>query len=98
MLETWFFVRQIIPLLLVGVFIVGVVGEILKSTGIVETWLGGEGFRQSFIAAIIGALSYFATMMEAPFVSMLMKVGMGKGAALALLLAGSDVEMQDNLV
>lgn len=97
MMETWFFVRQIVPLLLIGVFIVGVVGEILKSTNIVEVYLGGEGFRQSFLASIIGALSYFATMTEAPFVHTLMKLGMGKGAALALLLAGPGLSLPNML-
>ncbi|WP_280959706.1 permease [Archaeoglobus profundus] len=97
MMETWFFVKQIVPLLLVGVFIVGVVGEVLKATNIVETYLGGEGVRQSFIAAIIGALSYFATMTEAPFVDTLMKLGMGKGPALALLLAGPGLSLPNML-
>ena len=97
MMETWFFVRQIVPLLLVGVFIVGVAGEILKATDIVETYIGGEGVKQSFIAAIIGALSYFATMTEAPFVDTLMKLGMGKGPALALLLAGPGLSLPNML-
>lgn len=97
MLETWFFVKQIIPLLLIGVFIVGVVGEILKATDIVEVYLGGEGLRQSFLAAIIGALSYFATMTEAPFVDTLMKLGMGNGPALALLLAGPGLSLPNML-
>ncbi|AAB89008.1 MULTISPECIES: permease [Archaeoglobus] len=97
MLETWFFVKQIIPLLLVGVFIVGVVGEILKATDVVEVYLGGEGVGQSFLAALIGALSYFATMTEAPFVDTLMKLGMGKGPALALLLAGPGLSLPNML-
>lgn len=97
MLETWFFVKQIIPLLLIGVFIVGVVGEILKTTNIVEVYLGGEGLTQSFIAAVIGALSYFATMTEAPFVDTLMKLGMGNGPALALLLAGPGLSLPNML-
>jgi len=95
--ETWFFVKQIFPLLLVGVFIVGMVGEVLKETELVETYLGGEGFKQSFLATIIGALSYFATLTEAPFVKMLMGLGMGKGAALALLLAGPGLSLPNML-
>ncbi len=97
MLETWFFVKQIIPLLLVGVFIVGVVGEILRTTDVVEVYLGGEGVGQSFLAALIGALSYFATMTEAPFVDTLMKLGMGNGPALALLLAGPGLSLPNML-
>ncbi|AGK60839.1 putative permease [Archaeoglobus sulfaticallidus PM70-1] len=97
MLETWFFVKVIIPLLLLGVFIVGVIGEILKNTDVIYVWLGGEGLRQSFLATIIGALSYFATMTEAPFVEMLMRLGMGSGAALALLLAGPGLSLPNML-
>ena len=55
--------------------------------------LGGEGVRQSFLATIIGAVSYFATMTEAPFVDTLMGLGMGKGPALALLLTGPGISL-----
>jgi uncharacterized membrane protein YraQ (UPF0718 family) len=96
-METWFFVKQIIPPLLIGVFVVGVVGELLKETELVSTYLGGEGLQQSFLASIIGALSYFATLTEAPFVKMLMELGMGKGAAIALLLAGPGISLPNML-
>jgi len=73
--ETWWFVRIIFPLLLAGVFIVGIIGALLPSEW-VETWLGGAGLRQSFLATMIGAITYFATMTEAPFVDTLMNLGM----------------------
>jgi len=92
MRETWWFVRIIFPLLLLGVFIVGIIGAVLPPQW-VETWLGGEGVRQSFLATIIGAVSYFATMTEAPFVDTLMGLGMGKGPALALLLTGPGISL-----
>jgi len=90
--ETWWFVRMIFPLLLVGVFIVGIIGEVLPQEWI-ETWLGGAGLRQSFFATLIGAVTYFATMTEAPFVDTLMNLGMGKGPALALLLTGPGISL-----
>jgi len=90
--ETWWFVRIIFPLLLVGVFIVGIIGAVLPQAWI-ETWLGGAGLRQSFLATLIGAVTYFATMTEAPFVDTLMKLGMGKGPALALLLTGPGISL-----
>ncbi len=90
--ETWLFVRIIFPLLLVGVFVVGIIGAALPRTWI-ETWLGGSGLRQSFLATLIGAIAYFATMTEAPFVSTLMKLGMGVGPALALLLTGPGLSL-----
>jgi len=90
--ETLWFVRLIFPLLLLGVFVVGVVGKLLPEEWI-RTWLGGNGVRSSFLATLIGALSYFATLTEAPFVSTLMKLGMGKGPALALLLTGPGLSL-----
>lgn len=84
--------RIIFPLLLVGVFIVGIIGKLLPQQWI-ETWLGGNGLRASFLATMIGSISYFATMTEAPFVDTLMKLGMGKGPALALLLTGPGLSL-----
>jgi len=90
--ETWWFVRMIFPLLLAGVFIVGIIGAVLPQEWI-ETWLGGNGLQQSFLATLIGAVTYFATMTEAPFVDTLMNLGMGKGPALALLLTGPGISL-----
>ncbi|WP_017873412.1 permease [Candidatus Caldatribacterium saccharofermentans] len=90
--ETFWFVRLIFPLLLLGVFVVGVIGKLLPETWI-RTWLGGNSIRSSFLATLIGAVSYFATLTEAPFVSTLMKLGMGKGPALALLLTGPGLSL-----
>jgi len=92
MMETWWFVRVIFPFLLGGVFIVGVIGAVLPEAWI-ERFLGGEGLRQSFLATMIGATTYFATMTEAPFVDTLMGLGMGKGPALALLLTGPGLSL-----
>jgi len=90
--ETLWFVRIIFPLLLAGVFVVGIIGALLPQEWI-ETWLGGNGLRQSFLATMIGAVTYFATMTEAPFVDTLMNLGMGKGPALALLLTGPGISL-----
>lgn len=90
--ETWWFVRIIFPLLLLGVFIIGVIGAILPQQW-VEKYLGGSSLGASFLATLIGSISYFATMTEAPFVDTLMKMGMGKGPALALLLTGPGLSL-----
>ncbi len=94
--ESWWFVKIIFPLLLVGVFIVGVIGQIIPQK-FIENWLAGRGLFPSFLATLIGALSYFATMTEAPFVDTLMKLGMGKGPALALLLTGPGLSLPSML-
>jgi len=90
--ESWWFVRIIFPLLLAGVFLVGVIGKLLPE-GWIRTWLGGGSLRASFLATLIGAISYFATMTEAPFVDTLMKLGMGSGPGLALLLTGPGLSL-----
>lgn len=94
--ETWWFVRIIFPLLLAGVFLVGVISAVLPAAW-VERWLGGQSLRASVFATLIGAVSYFATMTEAPFVARLMDMGMGKGPALALLLAGPGLSLPNML-
>ncbi len=90
--ETLWFVRIIFPLLLLGVFIVGIIGKVVPEEWI-RRWLGGNSLSASFLATMIGAISYFATMTEAPFVDTLMKAGMGKGPALALLLTGPGISL-----
>jgi hypothetical protein len=90
--ETWWFVRIIFPLLLLGVFIVGVIGAALPRSWI-ESYLGGSGLLASFLATMLGSVSYFATMTEAPFVHKLLGLGMGKGPALALLLTGPGLSL-----
>ncbi len=92
--ETWWFVRIIFPLVLLGVFIVGVIGAALPRAWI-ETYLGGSGLLASFLATMLGSVSYFATMTEAPFVHTLLGLGMGKGPALALLLTGPGLSLPD---
>lgn len=92
LMEAWWFVRIIFPLLLVGVFVVGIIGAALPEAWVRE-WLGGNGLLASFLATMIGSISYFATMTEAPFVDTLMNLGMGKGPALALLLTGPGLSL-----
>jgi uncharacterized membrane protein YraQ (UPF0718 family) len=90
--ESWWFVKTIFPLLLGGVFLVGIIGELLPEE-MVRLWLGGNGLLSTFLATILGSVTYFATMTEAPFVDTLMGLGMGKGPALALLLTGPGISL-----
>jgi hypothetical protein len=96
MRETWWFVRIILPLMLGGVFIVGVIGKLLPQQW-VENWLGGSGVFPSFLATVIGQIMYFATMTEAPFIHKMLGLGMGKGPALALLLTGPGMSLPNIL-
>jgi uncharacterized membrane protein YraQ (UPF0718 family) len=97
MTATWDFGVMIIPLLFGGVFVTGFVGGILPEKG-VAAFVGGNGFFSNLVASVIGALWYFATLTEIPITEMLMRLGMGKGPALALLLAGPALSLPSILV
>lgn len=94
---TWDFAMMIIPLLFVGVFITGFIGGLIPEK-IVAKFVGGNSFISNLIASLIGALWYFATLTEIPITQMLIRLGMGKGPALALLLAGPALSLPSILV
>jgi uncharacterized protein len=101
--QTWGFVKQITPLLLFGVlaagFFLGRVGHegIIPSQWI-SSLVGGNSIGANFFATIVGVFMYFATLTEVPILQGLMANGMGKGPALALLLAGPALSIQSMLV
>ncbi|SFH25447.1 hypothetical protein SAMN05660649_04447 [Desulfotomaculum arcticum] len=97
--STWGFVKQIFPLLLGGVLVAGfLMGRPGLDAGIipnsyVSTWVGGNSLGANFLASILGAFMYFATLTEVPILQGLIGSGMGKGPALALLLAGPALSL-----
>lgn len=100
---TWDFALQILPLLLGGVlisgFLLGRVGHegIIPSSWITQ-WVGGNSFFANFFSSVVGAFMYFATLTEVPILQGLLGAGMGKGPALALLLAGPALSLPSMLV
>lgn len=90
--NTWGFAKSIIPLLFAGVFITGFVGALLPEKQ-VGALVGGDSLRANLVASVIGALWYFATLTEIPILEALIGLGMGKGPALALLLAGPALSL-----
>jgi len=92
MLETWRFVRLIVPWLLVGVFIAGIL-KVLIPESVVTQYVGGNTLLGNFIASFFGMLMYFATLTEVPVIRAFMDLGMGKGPVLALLLAGPALSL-----
>ncbi len=107
LLATWDFAKQILPLLAVGVAIAGfLLGSHYNSQsipGIIpEEWIysivGGNSLGSNFFASILGAFMYFATLTEIPIIQGLLASGMGKGPALALLLAGPALSLPNLLV
>ena len=101
--SSWGFAKQIVPLLLVGVVVAGTLlgrpgHEGLIPSQWVERSVGGNSPGANFFAAAAGALMYFATLTEVPILQALMGSGMGKGPALAMLLAGPAVSLPNMLV
>ncbi len=97
MANTWDFAKLLIPLLFGGVFVVGFISALLPDKQIGEL-VGDNSLRANFIASIIGALFYFATLTEVPITQALMEHGMAKGPVVALLLAGPALSLPNMLV
>ena len=60
--------------------------------------VGGNSLGANFLASFVGALMYFATLTELPILQTLLGSGMGRGPALALLLAGPALSLPSMLV
>ncbi|MFQ6040469.1 MAG: permease, partial [Candidatus Poribacteria bacterium] len=97
--STWGFSKQILPLLFAGVIAAGfLMGRPESQAGIIPSKyisaiVGGNSISSNFIASIVGALMYFATLTEVPILQGLLGSGMGQGPALALLLAGPALSL-----
>ncbi|MDL2223121.1 permease [Bacteroidales bacterium OttesenSCG-928-M11] len=106
-LSAWGFAKQIIPLLAIGVITAGfLLGSTHEDTAIagvipnewIEWAVGGNSLLSNFFASFTGAFMYFATLTEVPIIQGLLASGMGKGPALALLLAGPSLSLPNMLV
>jgi len=100
---SWEFAKQIMPLLLMGVMIAGFLLGRPGHEGLIPPWIveravGGNSLQANFFASIVGAFMYFATLTEVPILQGLIGSGMGKGPALALLLAGPALSLPNMLV
>jgi len=101
--SSWGFAKQILPLLFAGVLAAGVLlgrpgGEGLIPSEWISASVGGNGLGANLFAAVAGAFMYFATLTEVPILQGLIGNGMGKGPALALLLAGPALSLPNMLV
>ncbi len=101
---TWSFTLLILPLLFGGVLIAGfLLGMPGTDNGIIPNqWIaqlvGGNSFVANLLASVVGAFMYFATLTEVPILQGLLGSGMGKGPALALLLAGPALSLPNMIV
>ncbi len=97
------FSLQVLPYLFGGVLLAGFLlgrpgHNALTGTDWVASLVGGHSFLASLLAALSGAFMYFATLTEVPILQGLLGAGMGKGPALALLLAGPSLSLPSILV
>jgi uncharacterized membrane protein YraQ (UPF0718 family) len=102
-LSTWDFAKQIMPLLFAGVLVAGLLLGRPGSEGLIPSqWIsglvGGNSLWANLFASVVGAFMYFATLTEVPILQGLLGAGMGKGPALALLLAGPALSLPNMLV
>ena len=106
-LSSWGFAKQIMPLLAIGVvtagFLLGSTHDGETIAGVIPNrWIewavGGNSLLSNFFASFTGAFMYFATLTEVPIIQGLLASGMGKGPALALLLAGPSLSLPNMLV
>ena len=106
-IASWGFAKQIMPLLATGVLLAGfLLGSTHDNTAIagiipnswIEWAVGGNSLLANFFAGFTGAFMYFATLTEVPIIQGLLAAGMGKGPALALLLAGPSLSLPNMLV
>ena len=102
--STWDFAKKILPLLFGGVLVAGLLmGRPGADAGLipnryVAVLVGGNSLPANFVASIVGAFMYFATLTEIPIIQGLIGSGMGKGPALALLLAGPALSLPSMIV
>ncbi len=95
--ESWRFMKQIFPLLLAGVFVVGMVRHLIRPEWI-ESLAGNNTLFSNLIGVVFGVFMYFPTLVEVPIAQMFLHLGMHRGPLLAYLLADPELSLQSILV
>lgn len=95
--ETWRFIKQIFPLLILGVFTVGAIRGLIK-----PEWIQGVAGQNSilgnFIGVVFGVFMYFPTLVEVPIAQMFLQLGMHRGPLLAYLISDPELSLQSILI
>jgi uncharacterized membrane protein YraQ (UPF0718 family) len=95
--EMWRFVKQIIPLLLAGVFVAGMARAIIPATWI-EAIAGRNTVWANLVGVLFGVFMYFPTLVEVPIAQTFLSLGMHRGPLLAYLLADPELSLQSILI
>jgi len=95
--ESWRFMKQIFPLLVIGVFIVGIIRQIIRPEWI-ESLAGQNTILGNLAGVIFGVFMYFPTLVEVPIAKMFLSLGMHRGPLLAYLMADPELSLQSILI
>jgi len=95
--ETWRFVKQIFPLLVVGVFAAGMVRVLIPPT-LIQAIAGQNTVWANLIGVLFGVFMYFPTLVEVPIANMFLGLGMHRGPLLAYLMADPELSVQSILI
>nr|MCU0923040.1 permease [Burkholderiaceae bacterium] len=95
--EAWRFVKQIFVLLVVGVFVVGVVRQLIQPEWI-QNLAGRNDLLANAVAVVFGVFMYFPTLVEVPVARMFLDLGMHRGPLLAYLMADPELSLQSILM
>jgi len=95
--ESWRFMKQIFPLLVIGVFIVGIIRQIIQPEWI-ESLAGRNTILGNLAGVIFGVFMYFPTLVEVPIAKMFLSLGMHRGPLLAYLMADPELSLQSILI
>jgi uncharacterized membrane protein YraQ (UPF0718 family) len=97
MRETWFFVRTILPLLLAGIFVAGMLRVVIPAE-FVSQHFGTTTVGATLAAVLFGVVAYFPTLVEVPMARLFLDVGVGRGPLLAYLLSDPVISLPSMLV
>lgn len=95
--ESWRFVKQIFPLLVAGVFVVGVLRALIQPEWI-EALAGENTLLGNLAGVFFGVFMYFPTLVEVPIAKMFLSLGMHRGPLLAYLMADPELSLQSILI
>jgi uncharacterized membrane protein YraQ (UPF0718 family) len=95
--ESWHFIKQIFPLLIVGVFVVGIFRGLIKPEWI-EAVAGQNTLLGNFTGVVFGVFMYFPTLVEVPIAQMFLNLGMHRGPLLAYLISDPELSLQSILI
>ena len=95
--ESWRFVKQIFPLLVIGVFVVGMLRTLIRPEWI-QSLAGANSLGGNMAGVAFGVFMYFPTLVEVPIAKMFLELGMHRGPLLAYLMADPELSLQSMII